>query len=259
MIRNATDYDKNSVLKFCKNTFSWGDYISDVWDYWLNEGNLLLFEKKIPMGICHIHFSENQIWIEGIRVDSTFRKQKIATSLVEYCEIIGRQNHALFSYMLIDTKNLASINMAKSLSYELYQTWNFYSLLPHSNPNNVVVIFKKSLDLQKFPSFVKSWRWIPLDKKTLSSLCNENRIIQSEVDGDISVAILTDSEHFDKTLIVTLFPGSNNSIVRILSFLQDHAIKKNYERIQILSKTNLPTFDSLEKKLVFDLMKKSLN
>lgn len=258
MIRNATISDKKYVLNFCVNTFSWGDYIQDVWNYWLSEGNLLLYEKKTPVGICHVHNSDNQIWIEGIRVDPVFRKQKIATSLVEYCEIIGRQNHALFSYMLIDTKNLASINMAKSLSYEIYQTWNFYSLLPNSNPNNVVT-FKKSLDLQKFSSFVKSWRWIPLDKKTLSSLCYENRIIQSEVDSDISIAILTDSEHFDKTLIVTLFPGSNNSIVRILSFLQDHAIKKNYERIQILSKTNLPTFDSLEKKLVFDLMKKSLN
>lgn len=258
MIRNATDYDKNSVLKFCKNTFSWGDYISDVWDYWLNEGNLLLFEKKIPMGICHIHFSENQIWIEGIRVDSTFRKQKIATSLVEYCEIIGRQNHALFSYMLIDTKNLASINMAKSLSYEIYQTWNFYSLLPNFN-SNYVITFKKLLDLRKFSFFVKSWRWIPLDKKTSLSLCYENRIIQSEVDGDISVAILTDSEHFDKTLIVTLFSGSSDSTFQILSFLQNYAMEKNYKRIQILSKEKICNFNSLEYKISFYLMKKFLD
>ena len=43
-IRNATSLDKNSVLKFCKDTFSWGDYIDKVWSSWLEEGNLFLFE-----------------------------------------------------------------------------------------------------------------------------------------------------------------------------------------------------------------------
>jgi len=258
MIRNATNFDKNSILKFCKDTFSWGDYIQDVWDFWLSEGHLLVCEKKIPIGICHVHFSENQIWIEGIRTDPVFRKQKIATSLVNRCEIMGRKNNALFSYMLIDTNNTASIFMAKSLNYEIFQTWNFYSLLPSVN-SNYVVTFEKSLNLKKFPQFVKSWRWIPFDNNILSSLCDENRIIQSDVDGNPSIAILTDSEHFDKTLIVTLFPGSSTSVFHILSFLQNHAIKKNYERIQILSKTNLSAFNSLEEKLTFYLMKKSLN
>ena len=43
-IREANISDKNSVLKFCKNTFSWGDYIEKVWSSWLDEGNLFLFE-----------------------------------------------------------------------------------------------------------------------------------------------------------------------------------------------------------------------
>ena len=45
-IREATSFDKNLVLKFCKNTFSWGDYIDKVWSSWLDEGNLFLFEKE---------------------------------------------------------------------------------------------------------------------------------------------------------------------------------------------------------------------
>ena len=35
-------------------------------------------------------------------------------------------------------------------------------------------------------------------------------------------------------------------------------LKKNYERIQILTKEKLPSFDSLEYKISFNLMKKSL-
>ena len=39
-IRDANNSDKNTVFEFCKNTFSWGDYIQDVWDFWIDEGGL---------------------------------------------------------------------------------------------------------------------------------------------------------------------------------------------------------------------------
>ena len=78
------------------------------------------------------------------------------------------------------------------------------------------------------------------------------------MDGKNSIAILTDSEHFDKTLIVTLFSGSQNTTLQLISFLQNYGIEKNYERIQILTQEQLPFFDSLEQKISFHLMKKSL-
>ena len=61
-----------------------------------------------------------------------------------------------------------------------------------------------------------------------------------------------------KTLIVTLFSGSFDTLSDILYYLQNYAIEKNYERIQILTQENLPLFDSLEYKISFNLMKKSL-
>ena len=81
MIREATDRDKSPILKFCKDTFSWGDYIEYVWDFWLSEGSLFVCEKQSPIGICHAFYSKDQIWIEGIRIDPNFRKQKIASQL----------------------------------------------------------------------------------------------------------------------------------------------------------------------------------
>jgi hypothetical protein len=160
--------------------------------------------------------------------------------------------------MLIDIENSSSLFMAKSLDYEIFQTWNFYSLFPNAN-SNYNVTFEKFLDSQKFPQFVKSWRWIPFDTNTLSTFYQENKIIKSTIDGTFSIAILTDSEHFDKTLIVTLFSGSYDSTLQIISFLQNYAIDKNYERIQILSKEKLSTLNSLEHKISFHLMKKSLD
>ena len=257
MIREANSSDKIPILKFCKDTFSWGDYVDQVWDSWLSEGYLLLFEKQFPVGICHAFFSEDQIWIEGIRIDPNFRRQKIASELVKHAESIGKEKDISFSFMLIDTKNTSSITMANSLDYDIFQTWNFYSLIPKRNSNHDVH-FEKFLNRQLYSHYVKSWRWLPIDDVTLSIFYEQNKIIKSNIDGEDSIAILTDSEHFDKTLIVTLFSGSKNTTLQIISFLQNYGIEKSYERIQILTKEKLPLFDSLEHRISFHLMKKSL-
>ena len=257
MIREATALDKNPILKFCKDTFSWGDYVDQVWDFWLSEGNLLLFEKQFPVGICHAFYSEDQIWIEGIRIDPNFRRQKIASKLVKHAESIGKEKNILFSFMLIDTENTSSLSMANSLDYEIFQTWNFYSLMPKRN-SNYDVHFEKSLNRQVYSHYVKSWRWLPINDSTLSTFYEQNKIIKSNADNENSIVILTDSEHFDKTLVVTLFSGSQNTTLQIISFLQNYGIEKNYERIQILTKEQLPLFDSLEHRISFHLMKKSL-
>jgi len=257
MIREAHSLDKIQILKFCKNTFSWGDYIDQVWNFWLSEGNLLLFEKQFPVGICHAFFSGDQVWIEGIRIDPNFRRQKIASELVKHAESIGKEKNISFSFMLIDTENTSSITMANSLDYDIFQTWNFYSLTPKRNLN-YDVHFEKSINRQFYSHYVKSWRWLPVDDATLSKFYEQNKIIKSNLDGKNSIAILTDSEHFDKTLIVTLFSGSQNTVLQVISFLQNYGNEKSYERIQILTKEQLPLFNSLEHRISFHLMKKSL-
>lgn len=256
-IRKANASDIIQILKFCKNTFSWGDYIDDVWNYWISEGYLFLYEKPSPVGICHAFYSGNQIWIEGIRTDPNFRRLKIASNLVMHVESIGKKKDFVFSYMLIDTKNSSSILMAKSLNYDVSQTWNFYSLLPKKT-FNFHTCFEKNLDCKLYSHYVKSWRWLPLDDNVLSVLHDQNKIIKSNIYGKESIAILTDSEHFDNTLIVTLFSGSKKNTLELIHFLQNYGIEKNYKRMQILTKEKLSFPDALCHKLSFHLMKKCL-
>jgi len=257
VIREANALDKIPILKFCKDTFSWGDYVEQVWDFWLSEGHLFLCEKQSPSGICHAFYSEDQVWIEGIRIDPNFRRQKIASKLVKHAETIGKEKNISFSYMLIDTENSISLSMANSLNYNIFQTWNYYSLDPKINPNHNVS-FEESLNRQFYSHYVKSWRWLPIDDDTLISFYEQNNIVKSTLNGITSLAILTNSDHFDRTLIVTMFSNSEDSTLQLLAFLQNHAVEKNYERIQILTREKLPIYDSLECKISFHLMKKSL-
>ena len=94
-IRKAKPSDKAEVLDFCKSTFSWGDYIEDVWDYWILEGNLLVLTiKDIPVGICHsIHTGQKENWIEGIRVDPNFRRKGVARKMIQKLELLANQLH----------------------------------------------------------------------------------------------------------------------------------------------------------------------
>ena len=258
LIRKAKSSDKSEILKFCKNTFSWGDYIKDVWDYWMSEKNLLVIEKKTPIGLCHAVFYKNQGWIEGIRINSKFRRQGLASKLILKVESLAFKKKIPELLMLIETKNLPSIMMAQKLGFQIYQTWNFYSLLPKKNLSHKIFLADTFPD-NKFSYFVKSWRWIPLDKETTSKLISANRIVFAKKQGKKAFAILEDSEHFEKTLIVTLFSGSKINNLNIISFLQNYGYEKKYQRIQILSRETLSEFNNLEQKLSFHLMQKLLS
>ena len=256
MIRKAIDSDKDTVLKFCQNAFSWGDYVEHVWDYWLKEGNLLVFENSSPVGICHALTSKNQLWIEGIRVSPSHRRQKIASQLISFSEKIGLQNKISTSFMLIDASNTASLNLAASLGYLIIETWKFYSLLPKTA--DVSIKFEKTIDSKLYPMYVDSWRWHPLDDSSIDKLSSQNRIISSPISDNFSLSVLTESRHFDDTLIATLFSNNPKSTSEILSYLQNLCMETKFERIQVLTKEELPGHEGMEHKLTFHLLKKSL-
>ncbi len=267
IIRKAKSSDKNKVLEFCKTTFSWGDYIADVWDYWILEGNLLvLTENNSAVAICHSSFFDKQVWIEGIRVNEKFRKKGFAKNLVLESESLAKNKNCTVSKMLIATNNKKSLNLAKNLAYKQESTWNFYSLIPKKSDKktNVTIAInnKKTITflLSHLSSYVKSWRWIPLTKININSLFDEKRILYTTHDDVIDTMIIfTESEHFEKTLMLTLISGSRNGIQDIITYFENYAIKNNIKRIQIITMTKtLPKIKNLDKKFSFCLMKKDL-
>src|SRR5919112_3884150 len=131
-IRKANNNDKNEVLKFCKNTFSWGDYIHTVWDTWLNDpyGLLLVLEiydkdqKLKPIAISHIiRCPNNFLWIEGIRVNQKYRRQGIASSLLKYMIDIGLKMGNKEANAIVSFNNLSSRKMFEK--HEFLKSFEF--------------------------------------------------------------------------------------------------------------------------------------
>lgn len=265
---NASKSDKNEVTKFCMNTFSWGDYISEIWDYWYYEGNLFVIrENNSPVALSHASISkkDSQVWIEGIRVNPNFRRKGYASSLIRHSEKQARKNDCLNSLMLIETNNKNSLELSKKLGYLIKETWNFFSLLPEKSKLTSQIEFTKTnteiFDLMSSLElfYVDSWRWYPLKDEQLSLLIENQQIIYSNDNDEYSVAVITSSKHFAKTMIVTLLFGNDSGIKKLLDYSKHLANLQDFKRIQVLTKFNkINDSQDIIKKLSFYLMWKKL-
>ena len=100
---------------------------------------------------------------------------------------------------------------------------------------------------------------MPLDAKTISSLIKEKKIIISKDQNHIdSLGIITESDHFEKTIMLTLIYTTKSGIKKILPYIQNLTYEKKFERIQILTTKKLPSYPDLEKRLSFYHMTKNL-
>lgn len=267
-IRNALPSDKKTVLDFCKSTFSWGDYIHHVWDNWLDEGNFfVLCENKHPVAICHGFIIKNAklVWIEGIRVNPNYRQKGYAKKLVTKTETVAKKNGCKLSTMIIESKNFKSLKLASKLHYTRNEKWNYYFLAPKRHNTTNIQQAKSTKEIVRYfadsESYIRSWRWLPLDTKAISLLIKEKKIIISKDQDYIdSLGIITESDHFEKTMMLTLFSSTKAGIKKILPYIQNLTYEKKFERIQILTKIKkLPPYSGLEKRLEFYHMTKNLD
>ena len=212
--RLATSQDKEYVLNFCKNTFSWGDYIDRVWDIWVSEPNSIFLvaeienhnikEDKKPIAIAHgILIPEKTIWIEGIRVNPEYRKRKLATNLINHIIDYGRKKEATHSAAIVSIKNKASKKVMKKLGFEVIAKWSYIStdqmILPsksnligtfkiaNSNDYQQIINFLRNSKIfnQSGKKFVKSWRWYDLtDDELFIMIYNKQVIIVGDNNDD---------------------------------------------------------------------------
>jgi len=264
--RLAQNSDKKDVLNFCKNTFSWGDYIHEVWDNWIDEGNLIVVDNdQIPISMTHAAFypDEKLIWIEGIRVENNFRKNGIAQKMISYLEKTAKSKNCKISRMLIASENEPSLTLAKKIGYKIISKWNYFSLESKSTNVETGIVSDSCIDSisdldEKNSHFIESWRWIPLTDQRLKKLNSENKIFcQKDNEKITSLGIITESKSFENTIILELVSGTNSE--NMIKFTQNLAYQKNYSKIRILTELeSLPSIQNLENKFPFYLMEKKL-
>jgi GNAT superfamily N-acetyltransferase len=261
-IRDAQPTDKEVVVDFCKNTFSWGDYIADVWDDWILQGNLFVaVEGAVPIGLCHIVLTDNrQAWIEGIRIHPNYRRKGYGRKIISHCESIKKSIKTI--RMIIESENVSSINLVQSMGYYMEDRWRLYALMPEKEISSAIIAsdIKQVAGLVFSNTYANSWKWVPLEESDLEELIKQKRVLLSVQDESILAAgIWNESDNFANVLQLGFINGSKDGMLDILRFIQNKGYELNSERIQVFSQEkNLLEMDSLTKRSLFYLMRKDL-
>lgn len=259
-IRSAKEGDRDVVLEFCMDTFSWGDYISDVWDNWMSSGGLYVCEQNdLVVGVYHIAFLAGESWLEGMRVRLGHRKKGLGTKMMLHAESVIQKGTIR---LVIESENYPSISLVSSVGYQIEEEWRLYGTISRRQ-NSRACIANSTFQLGNLvdsATYADSWRWIPFGKVEIERLVGEGRVLVSTDKGEIeAIGIWNKSKDFAQTFQVGYVNGTKKGMEQILRFAQNKASEIECERIQVfaLEKTRLD-LDFLEKRSKFYLMKKEL-
>jgi len=108
--------DKQAVLQITRNTWSWGDYIADVFDEWLTSGIFLkaTWPSGELAGIVHGVVYRGFVWIEGLRVSEKFRRMGVGSSLVR--AVIEASRRPTARALILDS-NTPSLSLFKAMGF----------------------------------------------------------------------------------------------------------------------------------------------
>ena len=259
-IRSAKEGDRDMVLEFCRETFSWGDYIADVWDKWKSSGGLYVCEQNcLVVGVYHIAFLTGEFWLEGMRVHPEHRKKGLGTKMMLHAESVIQKGTVR---LVIESENNPSINLVRSVGYQIEEEWRLYGTTPQSQDSHACVATSTfSLgNLIDSATYADSWKWISFGKSELEGLVREGRVLVSNDKGETdAIGIWNKSRDFAQTFQIGYVNGTKKGMEQILRFAQNEANEMKCERIQVFApeKTRLD-LDFLEKRSKFYLMKKEL-
>ncbi|MGZ3665157.1 MAG: N-acetyltransferase family protein [Ktedonobacterales bacterium] len=121
-VRPARAEDREAVLAFCAHTWSEGDYIEDVWEDWLHDARgalLVAVSQDRPIGLIHVAlFSDDEAWLEGIRVDPAQRRRGVGRVLVSRALVAARERGAKVVRLFTDHDNIASQGLITGFGFK---------------------------------------------------------------------------------------------------------------------------------------------
>jgi N-acetylglutamate synthase-like GNAT family acetyltransferase len=255
-IRPARKSDKDDILSFCVNTFSWGDYIDRVWDYWYAEENGQLFivesgGKKIAMSHVAICPEGRSVWLEGIRVHPDHRRSYIATMLIAKMLEYGRRKGAQQASAIVGKTNFASQRMLEKNGFKVVSKWLYCSLgggKPRRQKSDARIASADDIgDIWQYlqqskiyhlsaKRYVKSWHWYVFDRRALQNFVKDERIIVTgqPIDG---IAIINKCGYWDRAnilQIVYLDSVQAASLCNLVSFVMNLYLDGKFDSLQLV-------------------------
>lgn len=245
-VREARAQDKQAIVSFCQNTFSWGDYIADVYDQWVSDENgfaLVGLVDEQPAALIHVAFLDLAVaWIEGMRVHPDFRKLGVGSIVEARARQLASERGCRVARLVTGMKNIAAQGMLAKLGYQRIAQFNEWEAEPSSEIDYHIHIansgylpkiqsaWNASMAFAACPLLTDShWHW---------SALNESRIQQYIDAGEIrlmghgfSILLAVEESEWNALTLHTLC-GNRMTMEELARAARGEAYYRGYGRVE---------------------------
>jgi RimJ/RimL family protein N-acetyltransferase len=253
VVREATASDRDLVLQFCQCTFEWGDYIENVWDYWLTDPSGRLFVATLegkPIGMSHVVIvKRGEAWVEGARVGPEFRRIGVASLLNEASLKWASKHGANVVRAVTDSPNLVAQKALTKFGFRFVSEWVMTEFDGCQLEAGERARFAETSDLdavwgflQGSESFEKSgglytvvFRWKSLDKSDLRKFVDKRMAIVQERDKvPCGLILLDDTVKYawqENSLQISHVDGDHEAVLSMGRFLKGTLYEQGVAKI----------------------------
>ncbi len=236
-VRAARAEDEDAILPFCQNTFSWGDYISEAWDYWLKDthGQMCVgVANGKPIGMIHVAFlRDSTAWMEGMRVHPEYRRLGIASAMDAAGRAYARSRGCKLARLATGTDNLAAQKTLEGQGYKRIAQYGEWSAKPgrtkiatRADERDLPRVLA---DWQTVPEKIIAdpyWRWQKLNDADMACLIQRGEILLAPH----GFALLREMNEPDG-LILHALVGSDDAMLALAQSARAEVNYRGYERV----------------------------
>jgi len=254
-VRKAHASDREAVFKFCRKTWSWGDYIPKVWDKWLKEksgGVFIATIDHVPVGITHLSLDKpHEIWLSGARTDPNYRRMGVATAITKKCLEYAKRKGAKVARLTTESDNIAAQAAIKKLGFKPISEFVEMTTEKIARENGKNSKWTEKTDTNALWNYLQTseiyckaaglytvlFHWFSLEKEDLKRFVEQQKAIMhlsksSKIDGIMLIDDITAQEWHENTIQTCYIDGNFNAISDMIRFLKSHChtlgIKKIY-------------------------------
>lgn len=227
------------------------------------KGSMLVGESAGKrMALARVSMCPGKVaWLEGVRVHPDFRRAKVATALLERMLGWAEKRGAKEASAIVSQENVPSQRMLERNGFSLISEWIYYGTdkkmkvaagarLAAKQDADAAWQYLQGSRIYRLSAgrYVSSWRWCPLDKKTLRQLALEKRVVVTgrPVSG---LAVLNRKGYWDRPNILQvsyLDAAGAKSLQEIMAFAAN-LYAQNYSALHVLCHNSREITRAVEK------------
>ncbi|HEX7594280.1 MAG TPA: GNAT family N-acetyltransferase, partial [Anaerolineae bacterium] len=248
-MRPARASDQRAVLAFCEKTFSWGDYIPEVWDKWLADSTGILLVGLLdeqPVGLLHVAVLSAKIaWLEGMRVHPDFRRQGVGTALDVAARARARERGCRLVRLATSIQNIAAQKTLATEGYACIVRFNEWEAKPvrrrfdgarvaaHADAERILEAWRASPLMESSRDLLpdRDWHWHALSRARLSAQIDAGEL--RAADGGFAILLAFEEKDWSGLSLHAL-AGDDETAYALALAARGEAKYRGFPRLEAL-------------------------